>query len=82
MKKLINRLGQKKVAEKNTTQNKPSENTSNKKPVNSKPKVDKTIPQEPKKQVKKEPAIREIVKEPKEKVKIPTRASNDPRYKS
>ena len=72
----------KKVAEKNTTQNKPSENTSNKKPVNSKPKVDKTIPQEPKKQVKKEPAIREIVKEPKEKVKIPTRASNDPRYKS
>ena len=72
----------KKVAEKNTTQNKPSENTSNKKPVNSKPKVDKTVPQEPKKQVKKEPAIREIVKEPKEKVKIPTRASNDPRYKS
>jgi ribonuclease E len=72
----------KKVAEKNATQKKPSENTSNKKPVHSKPKVDKTIPQEPKKQVKKEPAIREIVKEPKEKVKIPTRASNDPRYKS
>ena len=72
----------KKVAENNATQRKPSEKTTNKKPVNTKPKVDKKIVQEPKKQVKKEPAIREIVKEPKEKVKIPTRASNDPRYKS
>ena len=72
----------KKVAENNATQSKPSEKTSNKKPVNTKPKVDKKIVQEPKKQVKKEPAIREIVKEPKAKVKIPTRASNDPRYKS
>ena len=72
----------KKVAENNTTQSKPSEKTTNKKPVNNKPKVDKKIVQEPKKQVKKESAIREIVKEPKAKVKIPTRASNDPRYKS
>ena len=40
------------------------------------------IVQEPKKPVKKEPAIREIVKEPKAKKEIPTRASNDPRYKS
>lgn len=72
----------KKVAENNTTQSKPSEKTTNKKPVNNKPKVDKKIVQEPKKPVKKEPAIREIVKEPKAKVKIPTRASNDPRYKS
>jgi len=72
----------KKVAENNATQSKPSEKTTNKKPVNNKPKVDKKIVQEPKKQVKKEPAIREIVKEPKAKVKIPTRASNDPRYKS
>ena len=72
----------KKVAENNAIQRKPSEKTTNKKPVNTKPKVDKKIVQEPKKQVKKEPAIREIVKEPKEKVKIPTRASNDPRYKS
>ena len=72
----------KKVAENNTIQRKPSEKTTNKKPVNTKPKVDKKIVQEPKKQVKKEPAIREIVKEPKEKVKIPTRASNDPRYKN
>ncbi|MDA7701923.1 Rne/Rng family ribonuclease [Gammaproteobacteria bacterium] len=72
----------KKVAENNATQSKPSEKTTNKKPVNTKPKVDKKIVQEPKKQVKKEPAIREIVKEPKAKVKIPTRASNDPRYKS
>lgn len=72
----------KKVAENNATQSKPSEKTANKKPVNNKPKVDKKIVQEPKKQVKKEPAIREIVKEPKAKVKIPTRASNDPRYKS
>ena len=72
----------KKVAENNATQSKPSEKTTNKKPVNNKPKVDKKIVQEPKKPVKKEPAIREIVKEPKAKVKIPTRASNDPRYKS
>ena len=72
----------KKVAENNATQSKPLEKTTNKKPVNNKPKVDKKIVQEPKKQVKKEPAIREIVKEPKAKVKIPTRASNDPRYKS
>ena len=72
----------KKVAENNATQSKPSEKTINKKPVNTKPKVDKKIVQEPKKPVKKEPAIREIVKEPKAKVKIPTRASNDPRYKS
>ncbi|MDA7821648.1 Rne/Rng family ribonuclease [Gammaproteobacteria bacterium] len=72
----------KKVAENNATQSKPSEKTTNKNPVNTKPKVDKKIAQEPKKQVKKEPVIREIVKEPKAKVKIPTRASNDPRYKS
>ena len=72
----------KKVAENNATQSKPSEKTTNKKHVNAKPKVDKKIVQEPKKPVKKEPAIREIVKEPKAKVKIPTRASNDPRYKS
>ena len=32
--------------------------------------------------VKKEPAIKEIVKEPKAKKQIPTRAANDPRYKS
>ena len=72
----------KKVAENNATQSKPSEKTTNKKPVNTKPKIDRKIVQEPKKPVKKEPAIREIVKEPKAKVKIPTRASNDPRYKS
>ncbi|MDB9985220.1 Rne/Rng family ribonuclease [Gammaproteobacteria bacterium] len=72
----------KKVAENNATQSKPSEKNTNKNPVNTKPKVNKKIVQEPKKQVKKEPAIREIVKEPKAKVKIPTRASNDPRYKS
>ena len=72
----------KKVAENNATQSKPSEKTTNKKPVNTKPMVDKKIVQEPKKPVKKEPAIREIVKEPKAKIKIPTRASNDPRYKS
>tara|TARA_B100001063_G_scaffold237479_1_gene258451 strand:- start:515 stop:2608 length:2094 start_codon:yes stop_codon:yes gene_type:complete len=32
--------------------------------------------------IKKEPAIKEIVKEPKAKKQIPTRAANDPRYKS
>jgi ribonuclease E len=32
--------------------------------------------------IKKEPAIKEIVKEPKTKKQIPTRAANDPRYKS
>ena len=72
----------KKVAENNDTQSKPSEKTSNKKHVNTKTKIDRKIVQEPKKPVKKEPAIREIVKEPKAKKEIPTRASNDPRYKS
>ena len=65
-----------------TKQNKASTKAPNKKPLNDKPKVDKKISQETKKPVKKEPAIREIVKKPKEKAKIPTRASNDPRYKS
>ena len=31
---------------------------------------------------KKEPAIKEIVKEPKVKKEIPTRAANDPRYRT
>ena len=75
-------VGPKKVTKNNANQSKPSEKTTNKKHVDTKPKVDKKIVQEPKKQVKKEPAIREIIKEPKEKVKIPTRASNDPRYKN
>ena len=72
----------KKGDEKNTKQNNSSNKVSPKKPLNEKPKVDKKAIQEPKKQVKKEPAIREIVKKPKEKLKIPTRASNDPRYKN
>ena len=78
----LNKNETKKVLEKNTKQNKPSTKAPNKKPLNDKPKVDKKISQETKKPVKKEPAIREIVKKPKEKAKIPTRASNDPRYKS
>ena len=78
----LNKNETKKVVEKNTKQNKPSTKAPNKKPLNDKPKVDKKISQETKKPVKKEPAIREIVKKPKEKAKIPTRASNDPRYKS
>ena len=78
----LNKNETKKVVEKNTKQNKPSTKAPNKKPLNDKPKVDKKISQEIKKPVKKEPAIREIVKKPKEKAKIPTRASNDPRYKS
>ena len=66
----------------NTKPNKPLTKAPNKKPLKYKPKVEKKIAQEAKKPVKKEPAIREIVKKPKEKAKIPTRASNDPRYKS
>ena len=42
-----------------------------------KKKVEKKVPP-----MKKEPAIKEIVKEPKVKKEIPTRAANDPRYKS
>ena len=72
----------KKGDEKNAKQNNTSNKVSSKKTLNEKPKVDKKAIQEPKKQVKKEPAIREIVKKPKEKLKIPTRASNDPRYKN
>ena len=78
----LNKNETKKVVENNTKQSKPSTKAPNKKPLNDKPKVDKKISQETKKPVKKEPAIREIVKKPKEKAKIPTRASNDPRYKS
>jgi len=47
--------------------------------VSTKPKVSKPAP---KPAAKKEPAIREIVREPKAKREIPTMASNDPRHKS
>ena len=73
-------------------------NTDNKLNTNSKPKGKVPLKQKVNKQesnklesnksevvntpVKKEPAIREIVKEPKVKKEIPTRAANDPRYKS
>ena len=49
----------------------------NTKPKSDSKKVEKKLPP-----VKKEPAIKEIVKEPKVKKEIPTRAANDPRYKS
>ena len=55
----------KKGDEKNAKQNNTSNKVSSKKTLNEKPKVDKKAIQEPKKQVKKEPAIREIVKKPK-----------------
>lgn len=73
-------------------------NTNNKPNTNSKPKGKVPLKQKVNKQesnklefnksevvntpVKKEPAIKEIVKEPKVKKEIPTRAANDPRYKS
>ena len=47
------------------------------KPKSDSKKVEKKVPP-----IKKEPAIKEIVKEPKVKKEIPTRAANDPRYKS
>ena len=47
------------------------------------PKTSKTVNQDVEKSFpKKEPAIKEIVKEPKIKKEIPTRAANDPRYKN
>ena len=49
----------------------------NTKPKSDSKKVEKKLPP-----IKKEPAIKEIVKEPKVKKEIPTRAANDPRYKS
>ena len=49
----------------------------NTKPKSDSKKVEKKVPP-----IKKEPAIKEIVKEPKVKKEIPTRAANDPRYKS
>jgi len=63
------------------------------KPKNNAPKKEKVNkeqsnrPKPPKKEMekvpsKKEPAIKEIVKEPKVKKEIPTRAANDPRYKN
>jgi ribonuclease E len=49
---------------------------------NTKPKADSKKVEKKLPPVKKEPAIKEIVKEPKVKKEIPTRAANDPRYKS
>ena len=49
----------------------------NTKPKSDSKKVEKKAPP-----MKKEPAIKEIVKEPKVKKVMPTRAANDPRYKS
>ena len=72
-----------------TNTNKNSKNNEN---INQAPKKDieknikpKSHPKKVEKKdppVKKEPAIKEIVKEPKAKKQIPTRAANDPRYKS
>ena len=51
--------------------------------VSTKPKDSKPTPKPaPKPAAKKEPAIREIVREPKAKREVPTMASNDPRRKS
>lgn len=50
-----------------------------KEPVKKAPSKKPPVKREP---VKKEPAIKEVVKEPKVKKEIPTRAANDPRYKS
>ena len=50
-----------------------------KEPVKKAPSKKPPVKREP---IKKEPAIKEIVKEPKVKKEIPTRAANDPRYKS
>jgi ribonuclease E len=49
----------------------------NTKPKSDSKKVEKKLPP-----VKSEPAIKEIIKEPKVKKEIPTRAANDPRYKN
>ncbi|MDC0528972.1 Rne/Rng family ribonuclease [Gammaproteobacteria bacterium] len=49
----------------------------NTKPKSDSKKIEKKVPP-----IKKEPSIKEIVKEPKVKKEIPTRAANDPRYKS
>ncbi|MDC0420494.1 Rne/Rng family ribonuclease [Gammaproteobacteria bacterium] len=49
----------------------------NTKPKSDSKKVEKKVPP-----MKKEPAIKEIVKEPMVKKEMPTRAANDPRYKS
>jgi ribonuclease E len=49
----------------------------NTKPKSDSKKVEKKLPP-----VKNEPAIKEIIKEPKVKKEIPTRAANDPRYKN
>ena len=51
--------------------------------VSTKPKDSKPTPKPAQKPAaKKEPAIREIVREPKAKREVPTMASNDPRRKS
>ena len=53
------------------------EMSKNTKPKSDSRKVEKKLPP-----LKKEPTIKEIIKEPKVKKEIPTRAANDPRYKS
>ena len=74
-----NNLGKKKNIDAKSKDNAPKKERVNKgqsnKPKPFKKEMDKALS-------KKEPAIKEIVKEPKVKKEIPTRAANDPRYKN
>ena len=74
-----NNLDKKKNIDAKSKDNAPKKERVNKgqsnKPKPFKKEIDKTLS-------KKEPAIKEIVKEPKVKKEIPTRAANDPRYKN
>ena len=74
-----------KIEDKNKNSNYKSKDASPKKQRIKKdqPKTSKTVKTDVEKSSpKKEPAIKEIVKEPKVKKEIPTRAANDPRYKN
>ena len=74
-----------KIEDKKKNSNYKSKDTSQKKQRIKKdqPKTSKTVKTDVEKSSpKKEPAIKEIVKEPKIKKEIPTRAANDPRYKN
>ena len=74
-----------KIEDKNKNSNYKSKDASPKKQRIKKdqPKTSKTVKTDVEKSSpKKEPAIKEIVKEPKIKKEIPTRAANDPRYKN
>jgi ribonuclease E len=72
-------LDKKKIIDPKPKDKAPKKEKVNKEQVNRSKPIKREVEKAP---TKKEPAIKEIVKEPKIKKEIPTRAANDPRYKN